>query len=196
VASASGTSNFCTVASDSPNSVRSFVAASPSASSTFSLEAAVICFSARGSPLWQFTAFNPSTYWLPRLAIDPAMYALLPARWQSSRVTSGVSFVLAGRDINFKVAATLFSGSTFRNGDWLRATLSAVFSVSSKTASPVLLAKSNENDGVLIRQAVCGVAGAEVERSRDCSSDEYHGGGNQDLPVFSARDRNFSDHPT
>ena len=33
--------------------------------------------------------------------------ALLPARWQSSWVTSGVSFVPAGRDINFKVAATL-----------------------------------------------------------------------------------------
>ena len=45
---------------------------------------------------------------------------MLPARWQSSRVTSGVSFVPAGRDINFKVAATLLSESTFRNGDWLQ----------------------------------------------------------------------------
>jgi hypothetical protein len=37
VACASGTSNFCIAASDSPHSVRSFDAASPSASSTFSL---------------------------------------------------------------------------------------------------------------------------------------------------------------
>jgi hypothetical protein len=53
-----------------------------------------------------------------------------------------VSFVPAGRDINFKVAATLLSGSTFRNGDWLSATLSACLRVSSKIASPVVLEKS------------------------------------------------------
>jgi len=28
------------------------------------------------SPLWQFNAFSPSTYSLPRVAIEPAMYAL------------------------------------------------------------------------------------------------------------------------
>ncbi len=54
-------------------------------------------------------AFSPSTYSLPRFAIDPAMYALLPARMQSSRATSGVSFVLTGRVISFSVAATLLS---------------------------------------------------------------------------------------
>ncbi len=66
----------------------------------------------------------------------------LPARWQTSRATSGRSFASAGRVINFNVAATLFSESTFRNGDWFRETLSAVFSVSSKTGSPVSLLKS------------------------------------------------------
>src|SRR5208282_4539454 len=125
VACSSGTSNFCTVASDSPSSPLNLDAASPSTSSTFSLDAAVTCSSASVSPLWQFTAFNPNTYWLPRLAIEPARKALLLARWQSSRATSGVSFVPAGRDIICKVAATLFYGSTLRNGDWLRATLSA-----------------------------------------------------------------------
>ena len=70
VACASGTSNFCTVASDSPSSPRSFDAASPSVSSTFSLEAAVACSSASVSPLWQSTAFSPNTYSLPRLVID------------------------------------------------------------------------------------------------------------------------------
>ena len=68
MACSSGTSNFCTVASDSPNSARSLDAASPSASSTFSLDAAVTCSSASVSPFWQFTAFNPSTYSLPRAA--------------------------------------------------------------------------------------------------------------------------------
>jgi hypothetical protein len=33
--------------------------------------------------------------------------------------------VLAGRVISCRVTATLLSGSTFRNGDWLRETLSA-----------------------------------------------------------------------
>src|SRR5437867_2334018 len=69
VASASGTSNLCTVARDSPSSLRSFVAASPSASSTFSLETAVTCSSASASPLSQLTAFSSSTYLLPRLPI-------------------------------------------------------------------------------------------------------------------------------
>ena len=41
-----------------------------------------------------------------------------------------------------KVLATSLSGSTFRKGDCRRETLSAVFSVSSNTASPVLLSKS------------------------------------------------------
>jgi hypothetical protein len=44
--------------------------------------------------------------------------------------------------MSFNVAATLFSESTFRNGDWFRETPSAVLSVSSNTGSPVLLAKS------------------------------------------------------
>ena len=40
-------------------------------SSTFSLVVAVTCCCASVSPLWQFTAFSPSTYSVPRLAIDP-----------------------------------------------------------------------------------------------------------------------------
>src|SRR5436309_797095 len=43
VASAKGTSNFFTVANDSPSSPRNFVAACPTASSTFSFAAAVTC---------------------------------------------------------------------------------------------------------------------------------------------------------
>jgi hypothetical protein len=73
VASGKGTSNFCTVASDSPNRPRSFAAASPTAFSTFSLPFAVTCSCASVSPLLQFIAFNPSTYSLPKLEIEPAM---------------------------------------------------------------------------------------------------------------------------
>ena len=62
VAWLSGTSNFLTVASDSPNSPRNRAAASPSVSTTLSLLGAVTCSCARVSPLWQFTAFRPITY--------------------------------------------------------------------------------------------------------------------------------------
>src|SRR6202030_4233560 len=55
------------------SSPRRLDAASPSASSTFSLDKAVTCSSASVSPLWQLTAFNPSTNSLPRLPIDPAI---------------------------------------------------------------------------------------------------------------------------
>ena len=85
---------------------------------------------------------TPAHIRCPDCQSTPAMYALLPARWQSSRATSGVSFVPAGRVISCKVFATSLSESTFRKGDCRRETLSAVFSVSSKIASPVLLAKS------------------------------------------------------
>ncbi len=47
-----------------------------------------------------------------------------------------------GRVICCNVLATSLSESTFKKGDCRRETLSAVFSVSSNTASPVLLAKS------------------------------------------------------
>ena len=121
-----GTSNFFTVASDSPNSPRSVEAASPSALSTFSLPLAVTCSCANGSPLWQFTALSSMTYSLPKLVIEPSMYALLPARWHKSRATSVVSFVFAGRVISFSVSLTLLSDSTFRKGDWFNPTVKPV----------------------------------------------------------------------
>src|SRR5580704_1887257 len=51
---------------------QSLDAASPRVSSTVSLDDAVACSSASVSPFWQFTAFNSSTYLLPRLPIAPA----------------------------------------------------------------------------------------------------------------------------
>ena len=51
VVASTGTSSFCSVASDSPSSPRSLDDASPRASSTFSLETAVTCSSVSVSPL-------------------------------------------------------------------------------------------------------------------------------------------------
>ena len=89
---------------------------------------------------------------------------MLPARWQSSRATSGVSFVLAGRVISCKVFATSLSGSTLRKGDCRRETLSAVFSVSSKIAIARAVGKIGENDGVLVGEFGLAV---EVEVTAD-----------------------------
>src|ERR1022692_438029 len=74
VACSRGTSNFWTVASDSPNWLRSFAAVFPRLFKTFSLLLAVACSSPSGSPDLQFTAFKLNTYCVPRLAIDPAIY--------------------------------------------------------------------------------------------------------------------------
>src|ERR1035441_9225276 len=61
VACGSGTSNFCTVASDSPSSPRSLDAASPNVSSTFSLAAAVTCSCASVFPFPNLPAPAPDT---------------------------------------------------------------------------------------------------------------------------------------
>jgi hypothetical protein len=73
---------------------------------------------------------------------DLNVQPLLPARWQSSLATSGVSFVSAGRVISCKVIETSLLESRLRKGDCRREMLRPVFSVSSNIASPVLLAKS------------------------------------------------------
>ena len=52
---------------------------------------AVACSSESRSPVRQFTAFRPRTYWLPKLEIEPSMVAALAVRWQTSRASSGVS---------------------------------------------------------------------------------------------------------
>jgi hypothetical protein len=91
VASASGVAYFCTVLSDSPSLPRNVTAAASSAFSTASLPAASSCAWASTSPVSQVTAFRPITYWLPSPAIEPVTMALLPVRWHTSRVTSGVN---------------------------------------------------------------------------------------------------------
>ena len=103
VASSSGTSYFCTDASDSPSFVRSLVAAAPSAFTTRSLPVAVTCSSASRSPLRQFTAFRVNTYWLPKLAIEPWMVAAPAVRTQTSRASSPVSLAPFGCAISESV---------------------------------------------------------------------------------------------
>src|ERR1700677_2794305 len=105
------------LARDSPSLLLRLLVAPPNAFNTCSLSAAVTCSCASESPVWQLTESTPITYWLPRLAIEPAMYALLPARWQRSRARSGVSFVPAGLAISLSVARVLVSDRIFKNGD-------------------------------------------------------------------------------
>src|ERR1700738_4469004 len=80
-----GTSYFWIDVSDSPSLPRIFETAPPSAARTCSLLAACACSCASESPDWQLMAFRVSTYWLPRLAIEPDNIALLPTRWHNSR---------------------------------------------------------------------------------------------------------------
>jgi hypothetical protein len=82
--------------------------------------------------------------------MEPAMYALLPARWHSSRATSGVSFVSAGRVISRNVAARVLSGRRFRNGDCRSETPSAVFRVENRVAGAVC--EIGEHDRVFFAQ--------------------------------------------
>ena len=73
VACSRGTSNFSTVANDSPSSPRSLDAASPSTSSTFFLRPG--CDLLLGQRVSALAIHRPqsSTYLLPRLPIAPAM---------------------------------------------------------------------------------------------------------------------------
>jgi hypothetical protein len=117
VACSMGVSIFCTVVSDSPNFPRSLAAASPSAVRTRSLASAVACSCARESPVRQFTALRPITYWLPRFATEPLTTAALWVRWQISRATGGVSRVSGGCPMKRRVCTSFSSGTMFRNGD-------------------------------------------------------------------------------
>ena len=103
VASGSGVSYFSTVASDSPTRVLNCLATCVRALRTSSLRAACTCCSSRMSPVRQFRARSPSTYWLPRLAIDPSSTAALAVRSQISRASSGVSRASAGWPISPRV---------------------------------------------------------------------------------------------
>ena len=59
-----GTSNFCTVASDSPSSPRSFAAIPPTVFQHLLLGRRRLPLSQQIAA-WQFTAFSQSTKWLP-----------------------------------------------------------------------------------------------------------------------------------
>lgn len=104
-------------ASDSPSLSRILVVALPSALSTSSLREACVSSRANESPLAQFTAFNPTTYWLPRLLIEPARTAALPVRSQISRAVSRVMRPLGERPIRRSVSLTRWLERIFKQGD-------------------------------------------------------------------------------
>jgi len=137
-----GTLYFCTDASDSPSFRPIFVAASPSADNTCALPLAVTCSSASKSPLRQFTARSPTTYWPPLLDIDPSMVAALAVRWQTSRASFCVSRASLSWVIKASVSAIRESDTMLRNGDCSSCTASPCCSVPSKMESPVVLVKS------------------------------------------------------
>src|SRR6266852_6467498 len=128
--------------SDSPSFPRKLDAALPTAGSTSSLVAAVICSLARESPLAQFRASSATTYWLPSAAIDPLSMALMFSRSQISRATLPVTRSSAARPINWSALRIVLSGTMFRYGDCSSCTASACFRVPSNTGSPVVFTKS------------------------------------------------------
>src|SRR5260370_419280 len=94
------------------------------------------------SPVRQFLARKPNTYWLPRLAIDPSRTAAPPARSQISLATSAVSDASAGWLIRLSIAWIRWSETRLRNGDCSSCTANPWRSVPSNTGSPVALMKS------------------------------------------------------
>src|ERR1700730_662486 len=142
LASSSGVSNFWIELSDSPNFPRTSDTALSNAFSTFSFPFVRTSSRTSFSPVWQFIAFRPTTYWLPKLAMETPSTALLPDRWHTSRAKSCVNLSSGLRPISCNESATFRSERILRKGDCSRSTASACFRVSSKTRSPVLLSKS------------------------------------------------------
>src|SRR2546426_3789033 len=124
-----GTLNFCTEANDSPSLVRRLEATLPKAFTTSSLLDASACSLASVSPLPQFTASSPTTYWLPSREIEPASMALLPVRKQISCANSRVTRSLGARPIRRNVSPILRSERKLREGDCSRSTASACFKI-------------------------------------------------------------------
>src|ERR1700681_3472308 len=77
LASHKGAECFSTVASDSPTRVLNLRAIWLREFRTSSLFAATVCSWSRMFRVLQFFARKPSTYWLPRLAMEPSRTAAL-----------------------------------------------------------------------------------------------------------------------
>jgi hypothetical protein len=159
-----GTSNFCTEASDSPSSVRKLAAALLSAFKTSCLVAASSCSLARVSPLLQLTASTPITYCPPMFEIEPDTIPLLPVRTQSSLATSWVMRMLGWRPMSRRVSPTLRSERILMNGDCPSCTASACFIATSKTVSPVVLSKSDKTMSFSVSGVALATGVAERER--------------------------------
>ena len=143
VTSAGRLGSFSTRGSDSPARVRNRLAIWPSALKTSSFLAADACSWSRISPVRQFLARKPNTYWLPRLVIEPSTTAALPVRSQISAATSGVSFASVGRTIRRqRLAHARIRKQTENTATVSSSTDIPWRSVSSNTGSPVLFSKS------------------------------------------------------
>ena len=87
-------------------------------------------------------ARNPTTYWVPRLSIEPSRTAALAVRSQISRASSGVSRASAGRLIRPSVFWIRSSETRLRKGDCSSCIANPWRSVPSNTGSPVVFVKS------------------------------------------------------
>ena len=131
------------------------------------MPAACSCASASTSPVLQFTAFRPITYWLPSPAIEPVSMALLPVRWQTSRVTSGVKRSPGERPISFKVSFTLRSESRVEKGRLLKLYRESLLQRVVEYRIARLVVEIGEDNGVLIGQAGRALPRAEIEHCCD-----------------------------
>ena len=122
------------------------------------------CSFASTSPLRQFTAFSPSTYWLPRLEIEPSM------RGGAGGALADLAGQLAGEPRIFGLGhqrqrlrhALVRKQVQKRRLLQLRRQPLPQRAVEDRIAGGV--GEVGEDDGVLLGQAVRGLARAEVER--------------------------------
>ena len=127
----------------------------------------------------QFTAFRPMTYWLPSPAIEPISMALLPVRWQTSRVTSGVNRSPAGRPISFKRLVHLAVGNQVEKGGLLQLHRESLLQRVVEYAVAGLVVEIGEDNRVLHSEFWCAV---KIEVS--CDEERQHRRGSQQSITF------------
>ena len=131
----------------------------------------------------QFTAFRPITYWLPSPAIEPVSIALLPVRWQTSRVTSGVRPVTGGTAHQLQCLIYPALGNQGEKGRLLKLYRESLLQRVVEYRIARLVVEIGKNDGVLVGQALALLVRAIVKPARYKQGDKQDG--NRNLPNLS-----------
>src|SRR6266576_4129139 len=135
------------------------------------------------------------TYCVPKLEIVPIKTALLPARWQNSRVTSRVSRSSFDRFIICKTSLAFWSERIFRKGDCSSCNAQSLFQRVVKGGIACGVVEISENDGVFLCEAQS--FPAKIEACDACSSNKkYRSNSEQAFPadLSSIKSRNESTH--